>query len=49
MDSESNSCRPYLEPVGSILWFEYLLDSTLLEKQLQRTNSGLFIVDYSFR
>ena len=32
MDSETNS---------SILWFEYLLDSTLLEKQLQQANSGL--------
>jgi len=27
-------------PVSTILWFEYLLDSSLLEKQLKRENSG---------
>lgn len=32
--------KPVAEPSGTILWFEYLLDSSLLEKQLSRDNSG---------
>jgi hypothetical protein len=34
--------RPVADPEGTILWFEYLLDSSLLEKQLLRENSGNF-------
>ena len=32
-----------LDTDGTILWFEYLLDSTLLEKQLKRDNSGILM------
>lgn len=31
---------PTSGPHGNILWFEYLLDPTLLEKQIKRENSG---------
>lgn len=31
--------KPVAEQSGTILWFEYLLDSSLLEKQLSRENS----------
>lgn len=30
-----------LEQNQTILWFEYLLDSSLLEKQFKKDNSGL--------
>lgn len=35
--------KPVAEQSGTILWFEYLLDSSLLEKQLSRENSGTFL------
>lgn len=35
METESK-----IEIDGSVLWFEYLLDSTLLEKKLLQENSG---------
>ena len=37
METESQS----LTESGTVLWFEYLLDSSLLEKQLLRENSGM--------
>ena len=43
---EMESFHPGSVPVPSetTLWFEYLLDSTLLEKKLNRDNAGIYYV-----